>query len=715
MDNPEVRTQATVTLDTEKTEMVKKQVETAIAQRSTWEQKLEVFYKRRHGIRPAKTFPWPGCSNINIPLIDKTIRRQKPVYVNAIFGVNPILAFEPVGGADPERAKRLEQAYDWLVRYRMERTEEEINHLVDCQCETGLAFIKVLWDYEEERFTRSIDAKALFKAGSEIRLEDEQQIARHLGLDLDYEEDRTALASAMKQIESGDEIIQVKVRSTTRNAPCWKFVHPRDLIVPWDATDDIDALPWIAHRLQLTPNEIRARGRSGLYDSSMVEAAIEGGSNSRANYHTFGTNIEQTQDQREGILDQQAEGSFIELWEVYFHHDLDGDGIEERCVMVLEPKSCTVLRVKEFGFEHGMWPFVRFAYEQNEPRWYSPRGIPELLYDLNAELNVQHNAKVDRMTIQNALTFKVRGAANLNPADLVWRPGNFINVKRMDDIEPIQHQVLDWSYENEERSLKGWAEEYVGVTDFGISNVNQRVERRTAREVEEISQASDMVATLDLRNFQRSARRLHKMTLSLWAQYGDPTVYIRVGGGDTLLTFNRWEFYEDYDLVPVGRLDNLNNRSRAQRALQDMQIAANPAFSPYVNGYELVRDYFENSDFRASRRFLRAPGLMEQDATQQQINEILLSREMGLVVHVDAGDPHEIHAQVCQGWLQTNQEKDPDTALLVVGHLALHMAAMGDTKPLQEFIQQTGFQPQQVGNRTMLVPPQQQEQQAQGA
>ena len=682
------------------------EVEKAISDRSEWEHKQRVFYERRYGIRDDKNFPWPGSSNINIPLIDKTIRRQKPVYVNAIFGVNPVLSIETLGEGDPERARRIENFYDWLIRYKMDRCRETQIQSVDHFLTYGQSYIKVVWDHRTERKTRTLDLSFLPDDvnRNEISDEDFAQLAPQMGLDLNEKEDLKAFESVLKQFRDGKDKLKVSLQVMKQNAPRWEFVDSRDVIVPFDSADDIDSLPWICHRMYMTPAEIRERGIHGMYDEDVAsKVALESKTSEMGSDDSSYINSARTV--REGVSASSASGSFIELHEIYFYHDIDGDGLEEQCVMTVAADSMEVLRLIEYPYEHGEWPFTRFAYEITEPRWYSPRGIPEMLYDLNAEINAQHNAKLDRMTIQNAITFKVREGSVRNPSQLRFRPGGYIPVRRMDDIQPITHQVMDYSFEAEERTLKAYAEEYVGVQDFGISNVNQRVERRTAAEVQEISRISQMQSALDIQIFQESMRRLHRQTLFLWSQYGDMTVIINIDGREPVV-FNRWDLYKDFDLIPTGRLDNLDSRSRAQKALADMQVASSPVFSPFVNSYELLRDYFENSDYRSSRRLLRAPGLMEEDAASQQLSEIQFMQTMKQVAPVDQGDPHSIHVQVLQQAIQANME-DQELTLLLTGHLALHLAMMGDGSLLEQ-MQQQGAEVQQQGTRTYMAFPIQQ-------
>ena len=677
-----------------------KQVEKAVGDRSQWENKQRVFYERRFGIRGEKNFPWPGSSNINIPLIDKTIRRQKPLYVSAVFGVNPVLSIETLGEAAPERARRIENFYDWLIRYKMDHCRETQIHSIDHFLTYGQSYIKAVWDHQTERKTRTLDLSFLPEDvdRSEVTDEDFIQLAPQMGLDLNNKEDRIAFESVLKQFRDGKEFLKVSLQVVKQNAPAWHFVDSRDIVVPFDSSDEIDTLPWIAHRMFLTPAEIKARGIQGMYDSEVAQkVAKESKTSEIASRDTSYVNTARTV--REGVSATSASGSHIEVYEIYFHHDINGDGLEEKCVMTISAKGNEVLRLIEYPYEHGEWPFTRFVYEITEPRWYAPRGIPELLHDLNAEINAQHNAKLDRMTIQNALTFKVREGSIRNPSQLRFRPGSYIPVRRMDDIQPITHQVMDYSFEAEERTLKAYAEEYVGVQDFGISNVNQKVERRTAAEVQEISRMSQMQGALDIQIFQESMRRLHRQTLFLWAQYGDMSVMVNIDGREPVM-FNRWDLYSDFDLIPTGRLDNMDSRARSQKALADMQVASSPNFSPFINSYELVRDYFENSDYRSSRRFLRAPGVMEEDAASEQLTEIQFMQTMKQVAPVDQGDAHQIHMEVLQQAIEANME-DQELVLLMTGHLALHSSMLGDNSMLEQ-LQQQGAEVQQQGTRVYM-------------
>jgi hypothetical protein len=275
-------------------------------------------------------------------------------------------------------------------------------------------------------------------------------------------------------------------------------------------------------------------------------------------------------------------------------------------------------------------------------------------------------------------------------------------------MAPITHQPMDFSFNAEEENLRAWAEEYIGTPDFGISNINQRVERRTATEVSQIQRSTGAIADAFLERFQSAMRRMHRQTLFLWAQYGDDQVMVRVTGKEFDVPFVRFDIYRDYDLAPTGRLDNLSPDMRISRAAAALDMARDPISGPYVNVFEVVREIFENLDYRNSERFLNEPGTADQNAIAVQVSEITSMATLGEVWPVDQRDPHGIHLQACERALQ--MEKDENVAQLILAHAAVHMYFNGSSDLLRQLMEQ-GWQPGQSGTKITMSPPVQQPQQ----
>ncbi len=84
--------------------------------RSEWLENDKTYYQKRYGIREKKTFPWKGCANYVIKLIDSNIKKAKPAYVNLYARSNPPVTFVPFGAEDIEPAMKREKLFDWRLR-----------------------------------------------------------------------------------------------------------------------------------------------------------------------------------------------------------------------------------------------------------------------------------------------------------------------------------------------------------------------------------------------------------------------------------------------------------------------------------------------------------------------------------------------------------------------------------------------------------------------
>lgn len=710
--HPEARTSKAVKMGADfddDLKMLVKHAEQAIDSRSSWETGLREQYRQRMASAPKSdpNWPWPGSANMAIPLTDKTILKKVPLYFNSVFNVSPIASMVPARPMDPDISRRVEQFYDHLVRHKMRRSKQAIVHATQNSLTYGLGFIKTVWDTRTERRCRGIDIAKQFGPVDREQVPDEmlEQMASILGLDRRNKEDRKAFESAVRQFRSGEPVVSVSLQTITYNAPLWTSVEPLDVLVPWDATDDVDELPWLVHRLRLTKNQLRQRAKLGLYSEADVEKAIET-FESKADRHHTDRGLElfrHSQYEQEGVFDLQSDKAYVEIWEVYHWTDVNGDGLAERCVSTIVPDCDVRLRSVEYPYYHGQWPITRLANEEREGRWYSPRGIAKMIEDLQKEINAQHNAKLDRMQIINAPTFKVKESSARAFHKARFRPGEFYRVRRMDDVEPMYNgQVQDYSFDNEHMLLKSFVEEYAGIVDFGVAGANSGVERRTAKEISFIEQNTNEIASLELSFFQDAMSRVHHQTLNLWYQYGDDETWFSVDGRDPI-RFDRRDLANKFEVIPVGNLGNLSSAARANTAMNLLSVASNPAMSQYANIPEMWRDFVEaTSDYRTAARYVRRPGDLETDAERQQITELNWMDKIGLVHPVYLHEDHETHTRVIEQAMQNAQ--DEQAQRLYYLHLLLHQLAAGNPEVSPQDIEEAGFQVITQGARMYMVP-----------
>ena len=317
------------TLSKETTNKLLRDVKDAISSRDEWEQKKIKDYKRRFGIRKAKDFPWVGCSNLNIPLTDAKIREAKPNFVNAVFGVTPMLTLEPVSKSDPERARRAELFYDWLVRYRMKNSWLETLHLIDLVLMYGVGYMKVVWNYKTQRSTMTYDLSDLPQPFERTQSDQELRNVAFLefGLMGGDPEDEQAIASFIRQYRAGKSMLHITKRVVECNYPGWHAIDARDIVVPWDSNDDVDSLPFCSQRLYLTPEEIEDKVATGYFKQEAAKKVLDKfaqrgktGSIVTDSQRNIREEIERA---REGINNSEVDRSYVDAHEIYFWHDVN--------------------------------------------------------------------------------------------------------------------------------------------------------------------------------------------------------------------------------------------------------------------------------------------------------------------------------------------------------------------------------------------------------
>ena len=182
---------------------------------------------------------------------------------------------------------------------------------------------------------------------------------------------------------------------------------------------------------------------------------------------------EGTKETREGVERMGNPSSLVKIWETYMYYDLNNDGYQEKCVFTFAPDFAQTLRKITLPINNGKWPFVKLVNELADNRWFSHRGLPELIADLVREIDTQHNQKIDSQTLRNAPMISYR-AGVVNPNLIQFQPGQAIPRHEADDIQMINNTNLntDFSYKDEQMILESKIEELVGQIDFKIGRAH---------------------------------------------------------------------------------------------------------------------------------------------------------------------------------------------------------------------------------------------------
>jgi hypothetical protein len=647
-------------------------VQAVQSSRMGWTQKCDHYRRRRYGMEFRNpTYPWPGSSSIVPPLIDKKIDELKPSYVSLVTAVKPPVTVLTIKPEDQENGSNVELWFEWLLKFGSPSFVEQVILATDDLLEIGRGILKSVWHYETarqketvkpsqlpdrlrslivtDRDTQAADAMHAMSAPAPgqsrnsfvlTRAEfDERRdligkiVEREFDLDPDEAGDKEAISQVLRWMRGGaKEPLNFSHRDVRINVPGVIAVSPKNLIVP-EWTTDVESTEYLAHQMWFNEHQFRQRAADSGWDPAAVKQILEkkaftGEKNSSAPF-----DIERADEARRAGVWYTADQQY-EVHEAFTWFSA-GPGQPDQKVVILYCADAPEIPLKVFSYQRpsGKWPFHTATFEMNKPRWYSPRGVPEKLDDLEFEIIQQHRGKLNRMTIANAPTFTYRVGQGINPANYKWIPGQFYPTRNPDDVRPMVIPNLDISFEKEEQILRTWVEDYLGGVDFGLANpLSSMSEPRTATEISAIQGRQRQSLSLRGLLFQRMMQGVYREMYDLWMLWGDPQVYIELTGG-VPVKLTKEEMQGQFELVPTGTIGEQDPQMETQKALARIQLYMQAKSSGLLGDEwqidlgQALLDWAEKDDVRAAKRILRKSTPEEMQAMQQARQQAMQAQQ----------------------------------------------------------------------------------------
>lgn len=585
--------------------------------RSVWESRQEDYYRKRFGIRKQRNFPWPGYPNYVLPLIDSDISQAKPSYVNAAFGVSPVVTYQPIGNTPFDRARLRETLMDYRIKHKMNFFEPYVIG-IDKMLQTGFVVFKIVWRYSTRKYTEFLDLADLPEQSlnalydpmtTDIMLK--KIVQEEFSVDMDFEENDEELDRVVESFRNGETEFEMRFVEKERNEPELIVCDPKeDLVVPQDTTDIQDAR-WIDYRFFSTINNIKIAMRDGKYKKYGDEELLAwaGKDDERRS---------QDKNFREGIMIDALSDELVLLHESCVWYDIDGDGIQERCIATWPDNNPSqILRFIELPYSHGKWPYEQIEREFVDTGFYSSRGIPALDDDFQTGISASFNNDLANQLIVNTPYVKYLKGAVSNVRNRKFIPGESVEVKDMNGYEVSQTvNASQGTFMVTQQQLKNWAQERIGNQSRSLSNLNNnpgagQQGKKTAREVEEISFISSQSQSLDITVFQMQMARVYYQIDALYEQFGVEEEIIVTG--ENKIKISRREIQGKFNLVPTGKLENSNPIQRAQKSILMYQAFRG---DPDIKQDELKKFVIQdNYDEKVARRLMYSP---EERAQMQQ-------------------------------------------------------------------------------------------------
>ena len=344
---------------------------------------------------------------------------------------------------------------------------------------------------------------------------------------------------------------------------------------------------------------------------------------------------------REGIT-YEADKDKVIVWEVYAKDD-DGDWQ----VHTYSPSAIDI-DLKEpmkLPYRHGEPPFVDFSYEIKDKGWYSPRGVCEQLAPYESYLCKLWNEKTDAATMYNRPLFRAEREVP-NAANLRLSPGQILPF----GIAPVTMPQPPISFDQEMVSARMVAEQRVAVPDFGIGQMVNTSERRTATEVQAVGNLMAQSGDLRSRVFRLALGRAYHQAWSLLMQYDSKDLLFRYL--DDTQEVDPVVMHSKYVIEPKGGVDGVNRALKLQQAVFRKQLFGQ---APWVDQVELDKSIMELDDPVLVKRLIRDPKFKEMDEAEDEAHKITIM-EKGWPARVKPGSDFGLRLQVLLGYVQQREQ-----------------------------------------------------------
>ena len=456
-----------------------------------------------------------------------------------------------------------------------------------------------------------------------------QAIAQKYQVDMNpyvRKENIKAIEDAIVSFYQGKDKISMPVQDVIKNHPDIDLVSPDRCYVPTTSGYDPQECEYIIHEFYLPLHQLKQRAQAGKGYKEQALNKI----NDKKQINLNEKHLDITKDEREGIERLQSNNSLVKVWECYCWYDINNDGAKEKCVITIAPDFDVVLRKITLPNWSGKFPFVKLFYELSDDRWFSHRGLPELIEDIVKEIDIQHMQKIDSQTIRNAPFFMHR-AGMINPNVMQFVFGQSIPVHGMQSFDDILKPVnnsnpnAEYSYEREQMILESKVEELVGQVDYTLQSMINKRQPRTASEVGLQQQNMQQVFSLDADLFRFQFEELFNMIYELWNMYGnDEETFVYFGqDGQETIKLTKEEIQGKYKITVRGNDQNTNPNIRIQKAQMIMASLNNDAAlgSGVINPIHIANSY---------KRFyqeLDIPNWQELVSTPEQIAKMMQAKQ----------------------------------------------------------------------------------------
>lgn len=293
------------------------------------------------------------------------------------------------------------------------------------------------------------------------------RVAKEMGLRTASEEtllDDVQLGTGVYYVPWVEEVKKVRSYEVRSKGPRAFYLPIEDFLVPAVAHSMYEYAPWIGLRFWLTEGEIALRAKvNPRWDIQGI---------SHAGDTSWVRNRRETIGHQSNTIARR--GNIYEIWDLYVHYDIDGDGIEEDLYIVWDRTSRKVIDAMYNPFDKR--PVSVMVYQRRAGLAYG-LGVMEMLRPYQEEVTEVHVHRTVNMMLANTRVWKTR--SGLLPGNFRVIPGRIIQLDDPDSFQGEQMADVYPSSAQAEAITLSLAERRAGVNELALPRPSQVLGSRT--------------------------------------------------------------------------------------------------------------------------------------------------------------------------------------------------------------------------------------------
>ena len=502
-------------------------------------------------------------ANLHIPKVFAHIETIVPRIVAATLSRRPWVAVKPREPGDELGADMNQK----LFEYQAER-QDLFSKLVGYYKEAliyGTAVAKIPWRYETK--TRRVLERQDF------------QIALPGG----------AVLNLSRLFRLEPVYVEVEKEIVVWDDPWFEHIDLFDFYPDPDGKS-IEDMKWCIHRSFASLEELKGAGIYSNLDEVQELGAYSGDRGIDLRLSEIGRGGGRTSDKRSRPIE------ILEYWE------------DDRVVAIAN--RAVVIRDEENPYWHMQKPFIAMR-DTPVPHEFYGIGTVEPIRYLQEEKNARRNQRMDNVTLALQRMFIASRNAEINPADLKWRPGGVIWVSSeniSEAIQPITIPDVTASSVQEELMIDRDMDDATGASEFARGHMPTR--GATATEIEQLAMATSARVDLKVRLMAyEGLRQIARHWVALNQQFMRQPRAIRITGRNEWITVRPEDIAGEYDFIPAAaNVESFANRDKIRSdIIQVLGLSANPVDSQIIDRRELWKRFLELSDVGDPESLLISP------------------------------------------------------------------------------------------------------------